>query len=490
MNNQSRRPLLSRRNLFRLSAASASPVGVFAMRFARTIILSRLLSPAHLGAAIALMTILTSCEMVTDIALDRFVIVSDRALRRQTLAATQQVAITRAVILAVAVAALAPLLASTFGDPDLTPAIRWLGLVSLISGFRNFGIFQIQQNYSYGPEAISNICGQVMSTIVILPAGLYFHDERAMLASLLVEVTVSVILSNILVPREFDFRIEPAIRRSVFAFGLPLMLNGLALLAIKQLDQVIVVHLFGLSILALYTLSLNLIITPTSLLQIVGQKLALPLLSNYSDSPETARRLALLIVLGNGVLAAAYAIPMGFALDDLIPFIYGSHYRLTRAFCALTMLDAFLRFSRGGPNQILLYYGRTGRLTVGNIVAGIGLLLGLAAGLWTRRIEAVLAGVVIGDLLSLFALLWQLKHYASVSATVKTMLGLLLTLVVGAGFLWLGSPVMTQRAATVLVLGTVIALQATLIARNIGTGLIRSMKPSAELHPATASPPR
>ncbi|MGH7155591.1 MAG: oligosaccharide flippase family protein, partial [Acetobacteraceae bacterium] len=133
---------------------------MYVLRFARTIILSRILSPHSLGAAIALMTILASCEMLTDVGLDRFVMISNRWMRGQTVAAAQQIAVARALLLGTAVIVLAPFLADVFDYQSLAPSIRWLGLLVFVTGFRNPRIYQIQQEYAYRPEAIASISGQ------------------------------------------------------------------------------------------------------------------------------------------------------------------------------------------------------------------------------------------------------------------------------------------------------------------------------------------
>ena len=70
-----------RRYTFRLFSASLSPFLEFALRFSRTLLLSRLLSPTNLGAAVALSAILTGCEVITDIGLDKFVMVSVDGMR-------------------------------------------------------------------------------------------------------------------------------------------------------------------------------------------------------------------------------------------------------------------------------------------------------------------------------------------------------------------------------------------------------------------------
>ena len=93
------------------------------------------------------MSILTACELVTDVGLDRFVMIADRETRAQAVAAARQIAIVRAVILAVMIALFAPELSAAFGARELAGSAAWLGLVPLIVSFKNWRLDQIQQEY-------------------------------------------------------------------------------------------------------------------------------------------------------------------------------------------------------------------------------------------------------------------------------------------------------------------------------------------------------
>ena len=364
------------------------------------------------------MSILAGCEMITDIGLDKFVMVSQGDARAQVVAAARQISIARAVLLVAAMALLAPILARAFGAGEEQRIVAWLGVVPLIESLKNWRIVQVQQDYRYGPEAVSNIGGQVAAVVALAPAYALFHDERVIPMSLIVGAAVSVTLSYVLAPRERVTYVDPAIRRAALNFGLPLMANGIGLVALKQLDQVIVANLFGLPALAFYSLVLNLAIAPTSVLQIVGWKVSLPFLGRSLWDNTTSCQASLIVVLGMIVAAAAFAIPIGVALSGLAPVVYGPQYQVSAAFSALAMLAAFLRFSRGGPSMVLLNHGQTGRLTAGNLITAFGMLVGLVLGLVSLRLEAVLVGVVIGDLLSFILMLgFSASTSAHVSST-------------------------------------------------------------------------
>jgi O-antigen/teichoic acid export membrane protein len=478
-----------KRHISRLSIASISPLCVFSLRFLRTVLLSHLLAPNHLGAAVALMSILAGCEMITDVGLDRFVVVTHGTDRAQAVAAARQIAIGRAIVLGAAIAIFSPALASVFGASEQLKGVAWLGLVPLIASFRNWRVVQLMQDYRYGPDTIANVSAQVAAVIVVFPAIAWFHDERALLVSLITEAAVGMALSHVLAERERVATVDPAVRKAAFRWGLPLMINGMGLMALKQLDQIIVANLFDLQTLALYALGLNLAITPTSPLQAIAQKVSFPFLGNLRDSPKASSQGALLVMLAVACAAAGYALPIGLALDRLVPFLYGQQYQVSELFCALAMLAAFLRFCRCGPNTILLYHSMTRRLTVGNLVAGVGMMFGLALGAWSRRIEGVIAGLVIGDLISLVVFLWLLQRQLQVK-TAMAHIGVL-TIPIGSAALVLwahGNLTLGERALIAFVGGAVISLDALIVYYQVGRKVAMRAEQLVQRAPLSVSP--
>jgi O-antigen/teichoic acid export membrane protein len=438
-----------KRHLTRLSAASLSPFGEFLLRFVRTVIVSRLLSPDDLGAAVALMAILTGCEVITDVGLDKFVMVSRPDARAQVVAVARQIAIGRAVLLAVVIALGAPLLAAAFGAGGEHRIVAWLGVVPLIASLRNWRVVQVQQEYRYGAETISNLGSRVIALLVLFPAYLVFRDERVVVANLIVEAILAVVLSYVLAPRGGQVaKVDPVLRRQALRFGLPLMANGVGLVVMKQLDQMIVANLFDLAVLAHYALVLNLAIMPTSVLQRVASRVFLPFLGKARAQLASAERASFTVVVGMTAAGAAFAVPIGLTLDWLAPLVYGRQYQVTPAFAALAMLVAFLRFARGGPNTVMVEHGQTVRLTAGNLIAGIGMAIGFALGVHYRRVEAVLVGVLIGDLLSFVLLVWLMRRLLPMAESLRhfAVLGVAVAAVAAAVWLEDGAPWM-QRGA-------------------------------------------
>jgi O-antigen/teichoic acid export membrane protein len=454
-----------KRYVARVSGASVSPVFEFSFRFARTVILSHLLTSHDLGAAIALVTILASGELITDVGLQQFVIVQAGQNPAQSVAVVQRIGIVRGILLSLVIIALAPWLASLFGASAHVASIRWLGVVPLIRCLRSWRIVQVQSEYKYGPQAIATVATQIGAVIAVVLAAALFHDERAMLATLIVEAALYAALSRLLLPQERVTAVDPAVRRAALAYGLPLMANGVGLLVISQLDRVIVANLFDLSTLALYSLALNLALVGLYPVGQILSSLAFPFLARWRDDPTASRQATLIVVLGMLLAASVYAVGVGVFLDWLVPLIYGPHYVVTPAFRALAAVAAFLRFCRIAANLILLTHSQTRLLTVGNLVAVFGLLSGFLLAIWSGRVEAVVFGVLIGDLISLIVLCaFARRHFP-----IGPVLGHSALLAVPVGLAALGPLVaggVGARAVILAVAVLVIGLDTAIISRR------------------------
>lgn len=79
----------------RISLAAVAPLVIFAARFGRIVILSRLLAPGEFGTAVAITTVITTGELVCDVGLEKFILLKSAAAASQALAAAQALQIFR-----------------------------------------------------------------------------------------------------------------------------------------------------------------------------------------------------------------------------------------------------------------------------------------------------------------------------------------------------------------------------------------------------------
>jgi O-antigen/teichoic acid export membrane protein len=400
-----------RRHLKRISAASTSPIFEFAFRFIRTLILARILSPNDVGAAVALAAILVSCETITDVGLEHFVVISISEKPAQVVAAARQVAIARSLLLGAIIFISAPYLALLFNVTAEISNIRWLAIFPLIGSMKNWRIIQIQNEYRFGPNAIARVVATMGSAASMIPAALWFRDARAMVVALGIELFLYATCSYLLVSRQKVAVVDPALRRAALSFGLPLIVNGIGLLILSQLDRMIVANLFGLGVLAVYSLSLNLVMAPVSVVSSVVGAIGLPFIKRAGAERQSIRWASLVISLGLTVIGAMCAVIIGLSLDWLFPLLYGPNFTISAPFQAVLTLITFVRTIRSAPNVILLVLGKTKHVALGNVMAGSGLLIAFFLTSWYHRVEIVAFGLLIGDLVSLGVLLIFVRDF-------------------------------------------------------------------------------
>jgi O-antigen/teichoic acid export membrane protein len=378
---------------------SVAPVIIFGSRLVRNVILSRLLIPHEFGAAMAISVVLGLAGLVTDVGLDRFVMVNRSA---RAMSAAHILFVLRAALLAIILVGIAPLIAALFGVPELAGSFALAALVPFFGGFMHLGIARIQINYNYGPESIAQLVANVVAIVAVFIAAIVLHDHRAIIAGFVVESLTYVVLSHVLAGTPYRLRADIATVRAALSFGLPLALNGVALATISQVDRVMVGHWFGVATLGIYAVILNIAVVPVSLILRTFGALGLSyLLSAKKDSPANSDDYQILVFVYS-TLALLYAFFVILTLDVVTPLIFGSTFGVAPTVHVLIAVMVFLRLQRGGaPTIFLLRNGQTKELALMNLPASFGLVFALGFVLLWHHIESIVLGVVIGDFLVL-----------------------------------------------------------------------------------------
>jgi O-antigen/teichoic acid export membrane protein len=393
------------------SLASVAPLVEFTSRFGRTIILSRCLAPTEFGIAAALTVLMGICELSTDLALDRFLILRSGGDDRAVLAAAHRLSVARGVILAVIVLVVAPWAAAFLGAPDNAWSFRAVAGVILLRSCANLEMKQVQRDFRYGPDAMAYIAAHTAVILAVYPAARLLGDHRAMLVVMFVESAVYVAISHAVARDRYSLRSSgPVVMRAALAYGLPLSINGIGLAVMSQLDRALVSHWFGIEKLAFYTVILNLAIIPISAISRAIGQLGMSFLARRSVDPVEAIRLHSALAWIYAAAAALYAFSLAASLDVLAPLIFGAAYAVGPLFHALVTLVAWTRVCRGAPTLIMLSVGDTRQLMLSNLGAGVWLLLAAAAVPLLPSIETVLGCVLIGDFLVLATLMWRIRH--------------------------------------------------------------------------------
>jgi O-antigen/teichoic acid export membrane protein len=432
-------------SLKRISAigatASLSPIVEFGLRFLRTVVLSRFLVPQEFGIAVGIGAVLATVELAGDISLDKFVVVRARDEAAAALAAAHALSIGRGLLLALVVFVAGGPVAEFMDAPAAAGSFQLAGLVILVRSFAHLQIKQMQAEYKYLPELIASLAAHGSAVAVVLPLLRIVGDHRVIVGSFLTEALVYLVASHLLARVPFALRGDRAVMAAALRFGLPLTLNGIGLAAAAHLDRMIVGHWLGVVALAHYALILTIGVAPVGVLLTITLKLALPYMADRQRGAAAQREAEITIVWLYAILAGAYALWVAGSLDVLVPLVFGPAYRVDPDVRALVTVLVSVRIIQHAPTIFLLANGKTGRLALTRLSSIGGLVVALALVMSAARLEAVLTGVLVGDLLGL-ALLFRLSRPDDPRhrlALWRPAIGSLGVTLVAVGVIWLWS---------------------------------------------------
>jgi O-antigen/teichoic acid export membrane protein len=388
----------------RSSILSIAPAAEFTSRFLRTVILSRILVPEEFGTTVAISVMLGMAYLVTDVALDKFAMVGENS-KSQTLPAVHVLSIARGILVALVLAVSAPATATLFGVPQFAGSFIIAASIPLVGSFSHLGIKQVQRNYVYLPDTLAIVFANLSALLILVPAVIIFRDHRAIIASFMTEALVYVVASHALAREPYSIRFDRVTLRGALKFGLPLLINGIGLAVMTQMDRTLVGHWFGVDILASYAVLLSTSVTPVGMILRVFGTAALSYLISSMDSDSIHVRGYHLLVFLFGLVAVSYMLFVATTMDILTPLIFGPKYTIDPTVHILVTILVFLRIQCGGaPTNRLLANGRTRELAAINLTRALGLVCAVIFMLYRPSFNLMLLGLLVGDLVTLVLL--------------------------------------------------------------------------------------
>ncbi|MDA9444576.1 hypothetical protein XH98_36995 [Bradyrhizobium sp. CCBAU 51745] len=390
----------------RLSLAAAAPLVGFSSRFFRTILLSHFLAPAELGIAIAIAVVITTSEMISEVGLNHVVLVRSGPEAREFLAAAHGLQLLRGLVISIPLASFCVPLSAMFGVPQFWRSFLLAAFIPLVRSLYHLGVYQIQRDYEYRPQALSVCVSSIAGFAIVILAVPWVPDHRIILISLAGEAFLLVVLSHLLSPFDYEWRAPPRFIREVLKYGLPLTANGIALALISQADRLLVAGKLGVESLAVYAVVVGLAQTPISPMFEIFGTLGMSMMVRSQGTPERQLASFTWLLWLFSLLAFAYAAAVGLTLDFLAPLIYGSHYSVPPSWRVLITGIVFLSTYRGAHTILLLSLGETAKLAFANATVGLGVVAGALLVVTHPAPESILAGRLFGDIISIAVFHW------------------------------------------------------------------------------------
>ena len=227
------------------------------------------------------------------------------------------------VALAAVAYAAAPLIATGFSEPRVTPLLRALALSPLILGLRNPAAVYFKKNLEFHKQFVYRISGTVFDVVVAVAFGLVYGSVWALVVGKLAGDATRAVVSYLIDGyRPWpEFQLDFA--REMFGYGKWVLGSGLVIIALNRGDDAFVGWFLGATALGFYQLAYQFSNAPATEISHVISKVTFPTYSKVQDDVATLRNGFFTTVQ----LAALVAIPASVGILVITPTFVRAFFR-------------------------------------------------------------------------------------------------------------------------------------------------------------------
>jgi lipopolysaccharide exporter len=304
----------------------AGSVAEQAVRFARNMILTRLLAPNAFGA----MAIVMSCSAIvgtlTDVGQRAAVIQNPRGREQAYLNAGWWMGMGRSICMYAMIFAMGPWVARFYGNTELCGLLRVALMGTLFEGAMSPRSILPQKEMKFGRwMVISNgggICGVILTVIL----SFYLRDVWALAIGSCSENAFRCLLSYILCPGLPSLGWDRHAARDLYKFSRAVVGLSFLNLIFSRTDIFVLGKLYSPTILGLYTMAVLLVQTPSSFLTSMMGQILFPTFAHVQDDKERISRILGTVTAWLALLGMPGVVVIYLCGHSLLTVLYGARY--------------------------------------------------------------------------------------------------------------------------------------------------------------------
>ena len=352
------------------------------------IVLARILVPEDYGvyavALVALNTLWSMNELGVSLAVVRWP--GDPGRIAPTV---QTLALGSSVLLWIAIFACAPLVASALNTPDAVWLVRILTLAVLIDAITAVPAALMTREFMQRERMIVDTVGFGVGFVAAIVMAVLGAGPWALVASALLGNIVNALFIVRYAPKRYRYGWDLGIAKELLAFGLPLAVASLMMIAMLNIDYVVIGAVLGPIQLGFYLLAFNLSAWPVNMFSAPARRISLPLFARL-HAGETSASAAfvpvcaalLLVTLPACLMLAVFAEP-------IVRTVYGDTWAAAAAALPWLMVLAIARVLGELVYDFLVALGASRTNLVVQTIWFVALLAALPIAAHQGGIEAV-----------------------------------------------------------------------------------------------------
>lgn len=327
--------------------------------FVRNAIIGHALSKGDFAIAAAITLVLQMIEVLTDVGADRLILQSPDGEKPRFLASAHALLIGRGILLSLFLLATAPLFARFFAMDDAVAAFQIAALTPFIKGFMHLDMRIAQRHFDNRPQLLVEAVPQALALALTFPVIAMTGNYTAVVALAILQAVATVVLSHALAKRRYRIAFDRAFLETQFAFGWPILVSALPLVAVYHLDRAVIAHVSGIEPFANYTAAFMITMVPSLIASKVGNALVLPLFADALRKDRTLTAKFMPAMELTAVFAALYLAAFIILGGTVLPLVFGAKYTGLGAVTAWLAATWALRMAETAPSMALMANGDT-----------------------------------------------------------------------------------------------------------------------------------
>lgn len=387
-------------------------VGEKILSFGTTLVLARILDPAHFGLYALAFVAIDSIGILKNLGLDSAIVQRKDRVEEAADTAFFVQPILGAFFYGLMVIAAQPI-AALLKHAELVAPLRALGLIFVVMSFGNVPAALIQKQMRFGLRTAANLAGMLVYAVSAIALALRGAGVFSLITAYLFRWTVSIVIQWMAVGWWPRLRFDPALFREMLHFSKYVVAAWVLGCLGMNMDRLVIGRWLGVSELGYYTLCLGLATLVTSQIGAKAHQVVFPAFANIQTAPEALREGLLKLVKYLLLCALPLAVLLIAAPQDLLHAFYGPRWVSAAPVLQVLAIAGLLETLRIGLDPVLLGCGYV-RLQFGlNVLHLIILSIGGAwmamAGSLVGVAWMVVAASGVPGIVALFAMMRKLK---------------------------------------------------------------------------------
>lgn len=343
-------------------------------------VLTRLLDPTDFGVvtmatvAVALLTVVVDAGFAK-------AIVQRPNLQRHEVDTLFWSSVALALLVYGALFVSAPALASAFGEPQLGPVLRVVGLTLVLSALSSAPAALLERDLDFRALALRRLAGNLVGGLVSLPMAFAGAGVWALVAQFVLSAAASSVVLWVRSPWRPHLRFSYRVLRETLPFSMGSLGVDLLLAFQANVDKALVGAFFDARVLGYYFVAQRAVGITLELATSVLGRVALSVFSRIQDDVARTNRVLRKLTFAAGAVAFPVFGLLAVLAADLLPVLVGHQWDASvpifQAMAAGAAIAAVTYFD----NSVLIAAGRPGKafqLGVVQNVVGAGLLVAAA----------------------------------------------------------------------------------------------------------------